>query len=300
MAEDPIKSQKQGGSFKSCRGSLQKIGVLSLCINKLPAIHKQSMWYCFCIFDEQTSHAHIHAMKSAYPQTKETDDMPLFHTIKKGEKMNKILMAVAVFTIVLLVSEHRAEALTYNIYTDYSSFSAAAGSTMLYDFESDTVGADYKVHDFGDFSVDGSSLYAVTIQDVSTKELFFNTSSYTQDMAVTLDVPSASFGFDWRNTDNNTDMIRVDFDNIQHVLGAKDESGFWGIVATDGMITADMPFLFGDTSGGAGWTTGNLDNFRYGTANVDDPAPVPEPSTFLLLCSGLAGLGCYARKRKKA
>jgi len=212
--------------------------------------------------------------------------------------MNKILMTVAIFTIVLLVSEHKAEALTYNIYTDYSSFSAAAGSTMLYDFESDTVGANYKVYDFGDFSVDGSSLYAVKIEDVSTKELYFNTSSYTQNMAVTLDVASASFGFDWRNTDNNTDMIRVDFDSTQYVLGAKDESGFWGVVATDGLITSNMPFLFGDTSGGAGWTEGNLDNFRYGTANVNNP--VPEPSTFLLLGSGLAGLCLYARKRKKA
>lgn len=37
-----------------------------------------------------------------------------------------------------------------------------------------------------------------------------------------------------------------------------------------------------------------------GFVGNDPPAPVPEPSTFLLLGSGLAGLGFYTRKRKKA
>lgn len=210
--------------------------------------------------------------------------------------MKKVLMIMAVFTIGFFVSEHKAEAVTYNIYTDYSSFSAAAGSTLLYDFEDDTVGKGYEVHNFGDFSVDGSSLYSVEIKNVSTKELYFNTSKYTQNMAVTLNIPSSAFGFDWRNTDNNTDMVRVDFDGTQYVLGAKDESGFWGVVATDGLI-GNMPFLFGDTSGGAGWTEGNLDNFRYGTASSTNAVPVP--GSLLLLCTGLLGLAGFSRRRKQ-
>ncbi len=44
-----------------------------------------------------------------------------------------------------------------------------------------------------------------------------------------------------------------------------------------------------------GGTTGN----RF-IDNINLNAPVPEPSTFLLLGCGLAGLGFYARKRKKA
>jgi fibro-slime domain-containing protein len=42
-------------------------------------------------------------------------------------------------------------------------------------------------------------------------------------------------------------------------------------------------------------------NFRIDTSiALNSPAPVPEPSTILLLGSGLLGLGWYGRKRKKA
>jgi hypothetical protein len=71
-------------------------------------------------------------------------------------------------------------------------------------------------------------------------------------MSLTFHEPMMAFGFDWRNTDNNDDMIRVDFDGTRYVLGAKDETGFWGVVVTEGAITSDTPFLFGDTAGGAG------------------------------------------------
>lgn len=131
-------------------------------------------------------------------------------------------------------------------------------------------GTDCKSYDFGDFSVDGAALYKVDIENENTHELHFNTSSYSQNMSVSFHNPITSFGFDWRNTDNNDDLIRVNFDGIRHVLGAKDESGFWGVVVTAGWITSDVTFMFGDTPGGSGWTKGNLDNFRYAeyTANI--------------------------------
>ena len=42
------------------------------------------------------------------------------------------------------------------------------------------------------------------------------------------------------------------------------------------------------------------DPFNSGSFLVRDTAPVPEPSTILLLSSGLLGLGWYGRKRKNA
>ena len=48
-------------------------------------------------------------------------------------------------------------------------------------------------------------------------------------------------------------------------------------------------------SDGAYMSSGTVTGF----VGNDPPAPVPEPSTLLLLFSGLAGLGFYARKRKR-
>lgn len=48
-----------------------------------------------------------------------------------------------------------------------------------------------------------------------------------------------------------------------------------------------------------GWE-GSVSDGANISMNASDVAPVPEPSTFLLLGSGLAGLGFFARKRKKA
>jgi len=65
-------------------------------------------------------------------------------------------------------------------------------------------------------------------------------------------------------------------------------TNFFG-VTSDTDITS---IRFQNTGGVAGGTL--IDNFRFGAA-----APVPEPSTMLLLLSGLAGLGFFRWRRKR-
>lgn len=173
------------------------------------------------------------------------------------------LMVLAIGFVALAKIQASTNTLTYIIYRNATEFTEATDNLSEYDFESIPVGTNCKNYDFGDFTTDAAALYAVNIQDDNTHELYFNTSSYSQNMSLSFHNPIVAFGFDWRNTDNNSDMIRVDFDGTRYVLGSKDEVGFWGVVVTEGLITSDIPFLFGDTPGGSGWTAGNLDNLRY-------------------------------------
>jgi len=78
-------------------------------------------------------------------------------------------------------------------------------------------------------------------------------------------------------------------------------SGFFNVTLQDaGAYTVRYTWL-NDKWGGADDELHRDANIQINSVFFDNtaPAPVPEPSTILLLGAGLAGLGFYSRKRKK-
>ena len=105
--------------------------------------------------------------------------------------------------------------------------------------------------------------------------------------------------FQWPNSTNGGSFsdVLMDYTSfslsiLPTVTGSDVLSNFNGNTGTWGRNWTLLHY--GATGMNGSSSTWGVDNFET------SPAPVPEPSTILLLGSGLLGLGWYGRKRKKA
>ena len=91
--------------------------------------------------------------------------------------------------------------------------------------------------------------------------------------------------------------------DYKSIIYDPDFAWVYAVVKVDG--PNDFSYLFMDLGDGILQTpsagTGIFNTGNYGISNITwfGPAPVPEPSTMLLLGAGLVGIGFYARKRGK-
>ncbi|GEM_PF-2240093 len=107
---------------------------------------------------------------------------------------------------------------------------------------------------------------------------------------------SDGFNFQDNNLNDKAFTFQVDIDSSNAFWG-KDTNG-----APNDLSKPELTFWFGGWFDDDLW--GDEENYYMYEGNMvltgREVAPVPEPSTILLLGSGLLGLGWYGRKRKKA
>ena len=196
------------------------------------------------------------------------------------------------------------------VYHDQASFLAAAGSTTLYDFESNSAGdisppsysggASTAIQDFGDFRIDSTStgIYLSEIRDhleddppMNNKDIYVNTYNNAASLKIIFNHAVAAFGFTYVAEGNQSyDHSTFSLNGTTWDLGTPGDSGFFGIIDTTGTLAAGTAFSFGQNS--INWSGVSFDNLRY-TSN--GPAPVPVPSAILLGALGTGSVGFLRR-----
>lgn len=147
---------------------------------------------------------------------------------------------------------------------------------------------------FGDFNVHliGGSALKPSININGRLEL--QTGPHTANLELVFDTDIQVLGFDWANSDPTNDSIELIIGGDSWDFGSNQFGGFFtffGIIASGGTFDT---VAFSDTLGGGGALTYALiDNIEYTAISV-----VPEPSTYLLLGSGIAGLALWRKRRK--
>ncbi|HEB69082.1 MAG TPA: PEP-CTERM sorting domain-containing protein [Desulfobulbus sp.] len=187
---------------------------------------------------------------------------------------------------------------TFVVYHDSASFLANAGTTTVYDFESDTAGyirsPSYGgnpgyLRDFGDFTIDATStgIYLAEVREQSgNHDVYMNSYDNNAALKVIFDADITAFGFTYKAEGNQDwDHSTFSYNGMTYDLGTPGDSGFFGLIEDNGTLAAGTPFSFGQQS--RNWSGLSFDNITYSS---NSPSPVPEPATMLLFGTGLVGL----------
>ena len=186
---------------------------------------------------------------------------------------------------------------TMVVYHDAAGFQANAGTTTVYDFESDTAGY-ISLHDFGDFSIDATStgIYEAEVREQNgNHDVYMNSYDNTATLNVIFDADISAFGFTYKAEGNDSwDHSTFSYNGITYDLGTPGDSGFFGLIEDSGTLAAGTPFSFGQQS--SNWSGVSVDNITYSS---NSPSPVPEPATMLLFGTGLIGLVGWKKRENR-
>jgi len=207
--------------------------------------------------------------------------------------MHKNWIPILIIMIVVAVSDVSSASLM--TYSSKSAFLSAAGTLSNESFEGLSVG-DTGPFNLKDFSVTGSNLYQFTIEDFIPPDV-------NQALQVGMYIETSLVNFEFNKSITAFGIDIIDFGTVgsSPTLTYSNDIGDSFLIAVGPLPGANRIFFGAIADSAFNVATFTRSGTEAGDIVIYDDvhySPIPEPSTILLLGTGLIGVVGLARRRK--